>query len=229
MKHPATPRIVAASTLLSIPAATTVAGPVELDVVLFEIDYGVHADDGGALTPLQGPVQVGEGDHDFAWSQEDGVALAEATASTSLVIETGEASLGVAGSLDSTAAAIVGDDPGYPFEAAVAQSFVNQILIAITIDEQCVLTVAHAPVDLVGYGIIEPGNQQILDPGSYDLTYSGGFATGSMAAAGANEQAFDEATWSFGVEVTVVPAPPTAALALATLAAIRRRRPRRAS
>jgi hypothetical protein len=201
------------------------AGPIELQFLLFELDYGVFADGGGAPPPLQGPVTItDEGTTKFTWAQEDGVALAAATAVAGLSIDETSSSLTIGGSLDTTAMAIVGDEDWYEFETGIAEAYLSQLLISFSVNEQSVLSVLESPAELEGYGTIEPGHQQILEPGLYDLTYPGGYDTGSSVSVGANESAFAEHAWAFGVEVVVLPCPSAAALLGANLIVRRRRR-----
>jgi hypothetical protein len=214
---------VSASVACALVAAwPTAAGPVELDFLLFEIDYGVLADGGGSPPPLQGPLTVGEGKEDLAWSQVDGVASAMATASTLLSVSGSESGLRLAGSLHSSAAVEVGDDPEFAFEYAQAEVYLNQLLISITVSEESVVTALHAPVNLEGVGMIEVGGTEVLAPGMYDFEYAGGYATGVQVWAQANESAFETNAWSFGLDVAVVPAPGGAAVMMVLLAGIRR-------
>lgn len=208
--------------MLGVPSLA--AAQIELDDWFFQIDYGVFADGGGLPTPLQGPVSIDdEGVHEFTWMQEDGVAFAEAAVVVTLLIDEPGGSLSFGGGLDSTATAIVGDNPAYPFEFATAQSFLDYAFLTINVTEPSVLSVVGTPIDLNGVDVLNPGEQLVLDPGFYEIEFSG-VGSGSLASAHANESSFDDNVWAFGVNVNVIPAPGS----LLVLLAVARARPRRA-
>jgi hypothetical protein len=188
-------------------AGSAAGGPVELEFLLFEIDYGVFADGGGSPPPMQGPMTIGEGDDELSWTQIDGVASAMAAAATSLSVSGSDLGLHLAGSLVTSAEVVVGDDDKFLFEHAQAEVYLNQLLISITVNEESVVTALEMPVVLEGVGTIDVGGMQVLAPGTYDFEYAGGFATGALAWGGANESAFDTNAWSFGLDVAVVPSP----------------------
>lgn len=207
---------------VTLAASSMACAQIDIDDWFFEIDYGVFADGGSLPTPLQGPVSIDDtGVHGFAWSQEDGVAFAEATAIATILIDEPGSSLSFGGGLDTTATAIVGDDPTYPFEFATAESFLNYAYLNIDVQAISVLTVTGTPVDLGGIGTLDPGDEIVLDPGFYEIEFSG-VGSGSKASANANEMDVDDNIWAFGVHVDVIPAPATL-LILAPLLARRRR------
>lgn len=205
-------------------AATAAHAQVDLDAWFFQINYGVFADGGSVPTPLQGPVSVDDvGEHEFSWSQEDGVAFAEATAVATILIDSPDGSLYFGGGLQTSAEAVVGDDPSYPFEFATAESFLDYAFLAINVQSPSVLTVSGTPVELNGIDTFDPGDEVVLEPGFYEIEFSGAGSL-SKATAHADESDFDMNAWAFGVRVDVIPAP--AGLVVLLIPAIVSRRAR---
>jgi hypothetical protein len=199
-----------------------------LDFWFLELDYGVFADGGNQSTAIQGPLAIdAPGEHSFNWSQEDGVAFAESTAHALLEIDEQPTHLQIGGYVATTATAIVGDDPDYPFEFATASAFVNTLLVSVELLESHWLSVSGSTVNEATLGSLEPG-VYLLEPGPYDFSYDTGFGTGSRVEAFANESAFDSNQFDWGLDF-VVPAPASLAVLMLPMVFRGRRRQRRGS
>ena len=196
-----------ALTAIACCASKVCADSASLDWWYLQLDYGVFADGGNAGTPGQGPVAIfTAGPHDFVWSQEDGVAFAQATADVLVEILQSPTQLQFGGNVATTSMAVVGDNPDYEFELGVAQAWLDWLLVSVELFEPHWFTLSGVSVRDVYSGTTYNPDVYLLDPGFYDLELVGTHAFSSVWVE-ENESDSTAAWVSFALDFQAVSAP----------------------